>query len=151
MSSQLNIPSETSKLKFKTQGGNYQEDLVLQNIQARTRLISSYLISQILQAKGVINSFLLVIGTGNCSEINRGYFTKYDNSSGDINLIGDLCKQDIFTMLQYFMSTGSSYYWLEGGKKPLKEKFLFIQDIISALPTAELRPETNTDIGRPIS
>jgi len=34
----------------------------------------------------------LVLATGNLSEVLRGYYTKYDNSSGDIDLIGSLNK-----------------------------------------------------------
>jgi NAD+ synthase (glutamine-hydrolysing) len=103
-------------------------------------MISSYFISQILQAKKLKKKFLLVIGTGNCSEINRGYFSKYDNSSGDINLIGDLCKQDVYNMLRFFLSEGAFYYSSKANRQIDKQKFLFFNEIISTQPTAELRP-----------
>jgi NAD+ synthase (glutamine-hydrolysing) len=134
-------------MKFKNQGGNWMEDLALQNIQARTRLVTSYLISQTLQAKGLNKKFLLVVGTGNCSEVNRGYFTKYDNSSGDINLIGDLCKQEIFNLIRYFANEGYCYYWAKAKLDYEKGKFDFLYDLVKAKPTAELRPKNSESEG----
>ena len=124
------------------------EDLALQNVQARTRLVTSYLISQSLQAKGVNNKFLLVVGTGNCSEVNRGYFTKYDNSSGDINFIGDLCKQEVFNLIRYFANEGYFYYSAKAQLDYDKKQFAFLHDLVKARPTAELRPSDSTTEGR---
>ena len=135
-------------MKFKTEGGAWQEDLALQNLQARSRLVTSYLVAQTLNAKGLTQKFLLVVGTGNCSEINRGYFTKYDNSSGDINFIGDLCKQDIFKLICYFAKEGSFYYLAKAGKKVNRDAFNFLEELLSAKPTAELRPEKPGSKGR---
>jgi NAD+ synthase (glutamine-hydrolysing) len=39
--------------------------------------------------------FLLVLSSGNLDEGLRGYFTKYDCSSGDINPIGSFSKSDV--------------------------------------------------------
>jgi NAD+ synthase (glutamine-hydrolysing) len=108
-------------------------------------MISSYFISQTLQAKQIQNKFLLVIGTGNCSEINRGYFSKYDNSSGDINLIGDLCKEDVYNMLKFFLSEGAFYYSSKANRETNKKRFSFFNQIISTQPTAELRPSGETE------
>ena len=124
------------------------EDLVLQNMQARTRLVSSYMIAQTLQAKGLSQKFFLVIGSGNCSEINRGYFTKYDNSSGDINFIGDLCKQDIYKMINYFYKEGSHYYKSKAGKEYDSNRFSFLKELLTTKPTAELRPKGNDTKGK---
>jgi NAD+ synthase (glutamine-hydrolysing) len=41
------------------------------------------------------NGFLLVLGSANIAEGLRGYFTKYDCSSADINPIGGINKSDI--------------------------------------------------------
>ena len=123
------------------------EDLVLQNMQARTRLVSSYMMAQTLQAKGLSNKFFLVVGTGNCSEINRGYFTKYDNSSGDINFIGDLCKQDVFKMINYYYKEGSHYYKSKAGKQYDSNRFDFLKKLLNTKPTAELRPSGPNNIG----
>lgn len=47
------------------------------------------------------NGFLLVLGTGNVDEALRGYMTKYDCSSADINPIGGISKGDLSRMLLY--------------------------------------------------
>lgn len=44
----------------------------------------------------------MIFATGNFSEVCRGYYSKYDNSSGDINLVGSLCKKDIWDLLRYY-------------------------------------------------
>lgn len=39
--------------------------------------------------------FFLVLGSANLDESLRGYFTKYDCSSGDLNPIGSVSKVDL--------------------------------------------------------
>ena len=112
--------------KFELNGGSYQEDLSLQNLQARTRMVLSYLIAQLippLQLKKP--GFLLVLGTGNLEEALSGYITKYDCSSSDINPIGSISKLDLKEFLKF-------------GVKDLKLKSL--ESIIKAKPSAELKP-----------
>jgi NAD+ synthase (glutamine-hydrolysing) len=145
--SQKNLTSEDAKLKFKNQEGNWMEDLTLQNLQARLRLVSSYLCAQTLQAKGLSKKFFLVVGTGNCSEMNRGYFTKYDNSSGDINFIGDLSKGEIFNLIRYYSREGAFYFRKEKGKEYDADQFSFLEDLVKSKPTAELRPISKNDRG----
>lgn len=41
------------------------------------------------------NGFLLVLGSSNIDEGLRGYFTKYDCSSADLNPIGGINKNDL--------------------------------------------------------
>lgn len=125
------------------------EDLALQNVQARLRLVSSYLVAQTLQAKGLSEKFFLVVGTGNCSEVNRGYFTKYDNSSGDISFIGDLCKGDVFRLIRFFKDQGAYYFKRKSGKTFDAKRFAFLEDLVQSKPTAELRPISKHDSGRP--
>ena len=45
--------------------------------------------------------FLLVCSTGNLDEGLRGYFTKYDCSSGDLNPIGGISKIDLREFLKW--------------------------------------------------
>jgi NAD+ synthase (glutamine-hydrolysing) len=45
--------------------------------------------------------YLLVLGSANLDEGLRGYFTKYDCSSADINPIGSICKKDIKKFLMW--------------------------------------------------
>lgn len=55
----------------------------------------------------------------------RGYFTKYDCSSSDINPIGSFSKYRLREILNYFYDL---------------HKFEVIKDVLEATPTAELRP-----------
>lgn len=83
------------KPKFKVHGGSAAENLALQNIQARLRMVLAYLFAQLLPwARGKIGG-LLVLGSANVDESLRGYLTKYDCSSADINPIGAISKTDL--------------------------------------------------------
>ena len=44
---------------------------------------------------------LLVLGSANVDEALRGYFTKYDCSSADINPIGGISKTDLRSFCRY--------------------------------------------------
>jgi NAD+ synthase (glutamine-hydrolysing) len=69
------------------------EDLALQNIQARLRMVTAYLFAQLLPWTRSRTGFLLVLGSANVDEGLRGYMTKYDCSSADLNPIGAISKQ----------------------------------------------------------
>jgi len=92
---------------YKVHGGSATQDLALQNIQARTRMVVSYLFAQLLPwVRSATNpgvrantGFLLVLGSSNVDEGLRGYMTKYDCSSADINPIGSISKVDLKKML----------------------------------------------------
>ena len=62
--------------------------MALQNIQARSRMVLSYMLAQMLPQTRKKKGFLLVLGSGNVDECLRGYLTKYDCSSADLNPIG---------------------------------------------------------------
>ena len=59
--------------KFKSQGGTETEDLALQNIQARSRMVLSYTLAQLLPWTRDRPSFLLVLGSANVDEALAGY------------------------------------------------------------------------------
>ncbi|GAB65841.1 NAD synthase [Plasmodium cynomolgi strain B] len=85
------------EMRFKSEGGSNYEDLCLQNVQSRSRLLLTYFFSPLICHKryaplNLHNEFLLTIATGNLDETITGYYTKYDCSSGDINLIGNVSK-----------------------------------------------------------
>jgi NAD+ synthase (glutamine-hydrolysing) len=109
--------------------GTPTEDLALQNLQARIRLVVSYMQAQlrptVRQRPG--GGGLLVLGSGNVDECLRGYLTKYDCSSADINPIGSISKVD----LRRFLTWAAVEF-----KLPILDEF------VSATPTAELRPIT---------
>ena len=111
--------------RFQSQGGTLAEDLALQNIQARLRMVSAYLLAQLLPWTRAKQGFLLVLGSANVDEALRGYMTKYDCSSADLNPIGSVSKGDLKLLLRHCASTL--------GLPALSE-------IEAAPPTAELRP-----------
>jgi NAD+ synthase (glutamine-hydrolysing) len=111
--------------RFSMYGGQIAEDLALQNIQARLRMVTAYLFAQLLPWVRGRSGFLLVLGSANVDEGLRGYMTKYDCSSADLNPIGAICKGDLKKML----------VWASG-----KFKWDVLAEIAGAPPTAELRP-----------
>ncbi|KAF2193783.1 putative glutamine-dependent NAD(+) synthetase [Zopfia rhizophila CBS 207.26] len=115
---------------FKVHGGTVAANLALQNIQARTRMVTAYYFAQMLPSvRGRPGGGgLLVLGSANVDEALRGYLTKYDCSSADINPIGSISKTD----LKRFISWARHSFSL-----PILEEF------IEATPTAELEPITS--------
>lgn len=111
----------------------WMEDLAKQNIQARSRMVYSYKLAQMLATPAVRDKgFLLVLGSANVDEAIYGYYTKYDCSAADLNPIGGVCKTDLKLFLKW---AGRTYKWpslLETERAP---------------PSAELRPgeENQTD------
>ncbi len=115
--------------QFKTEGGSTVENQALQNIQARLRMVISYLFAQMLPWVRNRRGTLLVLGTGNVDEALRGYLTKYDCSSADINPIGSISKTDLRRFLK----------WAQDNLG-----YQSLGDILEAPPTAELEPITET-------
>lgn len=111
--------------KFRANGGSHRENLAMQNVQARVRMVLAYLFAQLcLWARGKPGG-LLVLGSANVDESLTGYFTKYDCSSADINPIGGISKTDLKSFLSY-----------------CEEEFQLtaLKGILAAPPTAELEP-----------
>jgi len=75
------------KANFEVYGGTPTENLALQNIQSRSRMVLAYYHAQILPlSRGRPGGgSLLVLGSANCDESLAGYFSKYDNSSADVS------------------------------------------------------------------
>ncbi|KAJ5176837.1 Glutamine-dependent NAD(+) synthetase [Penicillium canariense] len=113
--------------RFRFHGGAPAENLALQNVQARMRMVFSYLFASLLptvrQRPG--GGGLLVLASSNVDECLRGYLTKYDASSADLNPIGSLNKVD----LKRFIAWGVHEFDM-----PILTEFL------EATPTAELEP-----------
>jgi len=62
-------------------------------------MVVSYLMAQLVPWVKDEKGFLLVLGTSNIAEGLRGYMTKYDCSSADINPIGGINKSDLKAFL----------------------------------------------------
>ncbi|MCJ1284309.1 glutamine-dependent NAD(+) synthetase [Xylographa opegraphella] len=116
--------------KYKMYGGTSVSNLALQNIQARLRMVLAYMFAQLLPTvRGRTKpGSLLVLGSANVDESLRGYLTKYDCSSADINPIGAISKTDL---KRFILWAG------KGFDMPL------LQSFIDAPPTAELEPITD--------
>ncbi|KAF6761593.1 hypothetical protein DFP72DRAFT_625720 [Ephemerocybe angulata] len=114
---------------FRSQGGTNAENLALQNIQARLRMVVSYMFAQLLPWVRGKYGGLLVLGSANVDESLRGYLTKYDCSSADINPIGGISKTDLKKFIAYAQTAFNL---------PILKSFL------TAVPTAELEPMTET-------
>lgn len=92
-------------------------------------MVIAYLFAQLLpwvRGRGD-GGGLLVLGSSNVDEALRGYFTKYDCSSADINPIGSISKRDLREFVQFCSDKWSL---------PMLSQFL------TAAPTAELEPLT---------
>ncbi|XP_055070350.2 glutamine-dependent NAD(+) synthetase [Misgurnus anguillicaudatus] len=114
--------------QFRANGGSARENLALQNVQARIRMVLAYLFAQLcLWAQGKPGG-LLVLGSANVDESLTGYFTKYDCSSADINPIGGVSKTDLKCFLEYCIK----HFQLTA-----------LTRILEAPPTAELEPLTD--------
>ncbi|XP_061819825.1 glutamine-dependent NAD(+) synthetase [Nerophis lumbriciformis] len=119
--------------KFCANGGSHRENLALQNVQARIRMVLAYLFAQLsLWTRGKPGG-LLVLGSANVDESLTGYFTKYDCSSADINPIGGISKNDLKAFLLYCVD----HFQLSALKR-----------IVAAPPTAELEPLTDGQVAQ---
>lgn len=88
--------------RYEADGGCPEEDIALQNITNRSRMVVSYLLAQMLPWTKNEKGHLLVLGASNIGEGLRGYYTKYDTSSADINPIGGINRSDMNDFLRYF-------------------------------------------------
>ncbi|KAJ2520850.1 glutamine-dependent NAD(+) synthetase [Coemansia sp. RSA 1939] len=111
--------------QYTVHGGSHAENLGLQNIQARLRMLLAYLLAALLPwARGKQRS-LLVLGSANVDESLRGYFTKYDCSSADLNPIGSISKADLRKYITYAR---------------VHMELPVLDDFLAAVPSAELVP-----------
>jgi NAD+ synthase (glutamine-hydrolysing) len=88
-------------------------------------MVLAFLLAQLMPWVRGRQGWLLVLGSANVDETLRGYLTKYDCSSADINPIGGISKGD----LRRFLVWGAEHL----GYSALGE-------VEAAPPTAELEP-----------
>lgn len=122
--------------RFSTNGGTNRESLALQNVQARTRLVMAYMMAQLIPWQSQLPGNLLVLSSANLDECLRGYLTKYDCSSADINPIGSISKLDLRRFIAYCIDTIPKYMDHARGSKFAE----VLKEILTAPPTAELTP-----------
>ncbi|KAL1684227.1 hypothetical protein EV122DRAFT_257246 [Schizophyllum commune] len=112
--------------QFRAHGGSEAENLALQNIQARLRMVLAYLFAQLLPWVRGRQGGLLVLGSAN---VDEAYVLFVLQLPSDINPIGGVSKTD----LKKFIAFAQEKFEL-----PILESFL------TAVPTAELEPITET-------
>nr|XP_045008151.1 glutamine-dependent NAD(+) synthetase isoform X1 [Jaculus jaculus] len=118
---------------FAAHGGSSRENLALQNVQARIRMVLAYLFAQLsLWSRGARGG-LLVLGSANVDESLLGYLTKYDCSSADINPIGGISKTDLRAFVQFCVD---------------RFQLPALRAILSAPATAELEPLANGQLSQ---
>ncbi|XP_051885147.1 glutamine-dependent NAD(+) synthetase isoform X2 [Pristis pectinata] len=100
-------------------------DYLRRSSQARIRMVLAYLFAQLSLWTFGKPGGLLVLGSANVDESLRGYMTKYDCSSADINPIGGISKTDLRNFIQYCIENF---------------QLTALRSIMSAPPTAELEP-----------
>lgn len=84
-------------------------------------MVLTYYLATLELEKENLEGFLLVLGSSNLDEALRGYYTKYDCSSADINPIGSFSKFRLKEILKYFYTV---------------HKFESITEVLEATPTA---------------
>uniref|UniRef100_A0ACD5Z8E5 Uncharacterized protein n=1 Tax=Avena sativa TaxID=4498 RepID=A0ACD5Z8E5_AVESA len=110
---------------YKVDGGSHTENLGLQNIQARVRMVLAFMMASLMPWVHNKSGFYLVLGSSNVDEGLRGYLTKYDCSSADINPIGSVSKQDLRAFLRW---------------AAIHLQYSSLAEVEAAPPTAELEP-----------
>ncbi|XAR55171.1 NAD(+) synthase (glutamine-hydrolyzing) [Bertholletia excelsa] len=111
--------------RYKVDGGSNIENLGLQNIQARIRMVLAFMLASLMPWVHNKPGFYLVLGSSNVDEGLRGYLTKYDCSSADINPIGSISKQDLRRFLRW---------------AAIHLGYASLSEVEAAPPTAELEP-----------
>ncbi len=99
-----------------------EKDVTEENIQARVRATLLMAVSN--------KSGCIVLNTSNKSEAAVGYGTLYGDMAGALSVIGDVYKTDIYRLADYIN----------------RDKEIITKNIITKLPSAELRPgQLDTD------
>lgn len=102
-------------------------NVAMQNLQARLRMVLAYFCAQRTGTRT-----MLVLGTANVSETLRGYFTKYDCSSADINPLGSFSKEQIRQLVAHMQQQQPQLHTVLG-------------TILAAVPSAELTAAPQVD------
>ena len=110
---------------------NWQnDDIALQNIQARVRSPGIWMVANVEQK--------LLLATSNLSEASVGYCTMDGDTSGVLAPIGGVSKSLVLKLIAYLCGTG-----LDSGDKLFQLPSL--SAIVNQKPTAELRPIEQAD------
>lgn len=161
-------PPENPPENPQNQGtGDKNQGLARQNIQARLRMLTAYYLAQILpiyrRAKRLnlkpnsnlfnkgnktereVISFLLVLASSNADEALRGFYTKYDAASADINPIGSLSKTHLRQYLEWCITKwNDKFSYNDTNNKPQN----VIDDVLNTVASPELTAQTTDKSGK---
>ena len=105
--------------RFTAEFGDYQQQVTVENLQARER---GKILMEISNDQGA-----LVLATGNKTEYALGYSTLYGDMCGGLAVIGDVSKPDVYRL--------SRYYNKAQGREVIPDR------ILTREPSAELRED----------
>lgn len=112
---------------------NWQDDdIALQNIQARARAPGVWLLAN--------KENKLLLSTSNLSEASVGYCTMDGDTSGVLAPIGGLSKTHVLAVNRFLLDKGISL-----NRTSTVIKITGLKQIVSQKPTAELRPTEQSD------
>nr|KAJ3421971.1 glutamine-dependent NAD(+) synthetase [Polyrhizophydium stewartii] len=114
--------------QFRVHGAYVLTVLISRRIKARLRMVIAYLFAQLLPWTRNNRGSLLVLGSANIDEMLRGYLTKYDCSSADVNPLGGISKVDLTDFVRHMRDS--------------VPHLSILSDFLEALPSAELEPIT---------
>lgn len=114
---------------------DYGDDLALQNIQARSRAPSGWMLANVQNR--------LLVSTGNLSEMAVGYYTSCGDDAGGLSPISGIRKTRVRSMLSWLSGEGIH----AGLMLSPKVRFTIpeLVYIVKQQPTAELRPGIQED------
>ncbi|XP_050227068.1 glutamine-dependent NAD(+) synthetase-like [Mercurialis annua] len=105
----------------KVDGGSEVENRGLQNIQDRIRMVLAYMLAALLPWVQSKTGFLLVLSSSTVDGALTGQLTKYGCSSGDLNPIGSINKQDLKSFL-HWAANNLGYSSLAETEAPIDDK-----------------------------
>lgn len=107
-----------------------QDDIALQNIQARVRAPGVWFLANVEQK--------LLIATSNLSEASVGYCTMDGDTAGVLSPIGGISKTLVLKLNEFLYNKGFDWF---GKHIQIPE----LQAVVEQTPTAELRPNAQQD------
>ncbi|HPT68495.1 MAG TPA: NAD(+) synthase [Syntrophomonas sp.] len=112
--------------------------LIRANIKPRLRMTTLYYVAQVHQ--------YMVLGTGNKSEITVGYSTKYGDGGVDLQVLGDLRKEQVYELAKYLnipepLITKAPSAGLWGGQTDEDEMGFSYSELDDYIRTGEGAPE----------
>ncbi|MEX2502016.1 MAG: NAD(+) synthase, partial [Trueperaceae bacterium] len=95
------LDPDDAPLRFAGEGGDASDQRALENLQARTRMVTAYLLAQRAPKLRGVRGPRLVLAAANVDEALVGYVTKYDAGAADLNPIGGVAKTDLRRFLAW--------------------------------------------------